>query len=50
MSDFDPANSVEARLLEWTSGRRPFYTLRRDSHWVRIYSNAGPPESTSSRP
>jgi hypothetical protein len=49
-SDFEPANSVEARLLEWTSGRRPFYTLRHDSHSVRIYSNAGPPESTSSRP
>jgi len=49
-SDFEPANTVEARLIEWTSGRRPFYTLRHDSHSVRIYSNAGPPESTSSRP
>jgi len=49
-SDFEPANSVEARLLEWTSGRRPFYTLRHDSHSVRIYSNAVRPESTSSRP
>jgi hypothetical protein len=49
-SDFEPANTVEARLLEWTSGRQPFYTLRHDSHSVCIYSNAGPPESTSSRP
>jgi hypothetical protein len=49
-SDFQPANTVEARLLEWTSGREPLHTLTRDSHAVRIYSNAFRPESTSSRP
>ncbi len=38
-SDFQSANAVEARLLEWTSGREPRHILTRNSYAIRIYQN-----------
>jgi hypothetical protein len=39
-SGFQATNSIEAELLDWTTGRKPVGTLTRNYYAIRIYRNA----------